>query len=88
MSCDVGCRRSLDLTLLWLWCKLVAAALIRPLAWESPCAVGGALENGKKKNHESVYIAHLDMSLSKQSQKPGAMLELVPFGRISINIDL
>ena len=66
----------------------MAAALIRPLAWESPCAMGGALEKGKKKNHESVYIAHLDIALSKQRQQPGALLELVPFGRISINIDL
>ena len=32
----VGCRCSLDLVLLWLWCKVAAAALIRPLAWESP----------------------------------------------------
>ena len=33
-------RRSLDLALLWLWCRPAAAALIQPLAWELPYAVG------------------------------------------------
>ena len=27
-SCGVGCRHGLDLALLWLWCSLVATALI------------------------------------------------------------
>ena len=27
-----------DPALLWLWCRLVAAAPIRPLAWEPPYA--------------------------------------------------
>ena len=48
MSCDVGCRRSLDLALLWLWRRPVATAPIRPLAWEPPCAVGADLVRGKK----------------------------------------
>ena len=26
----------LDLALLWLWCRPATAALIQPLAWESP----------------------------------------------------
>ena len=34
---------------LWLWCRLAAVALIRPLAWEPPYAVGAALEREKKK---------------------------------------
>ena len=29
--------------MLWLWRRLVATALIRPLAWEPPYAVGAAL---------------------------------------------
>ena len=33
VSCGVGCRRGSDPELLWLWCRPVAAALIRPLAW-------------------------------------------------------
>ena len=38
MSCGVVHRRSSDLTLLWLWCRPAAAALIQPLAWEPPYA--------------------------------------------------
>ena len=34
---------------LWLWYRLVATALIGPLAWELPHAVGVALERQKKK---------------------------------------
>ena len=34
VGCGVGCRHSSDLVLLWLWCRLAATALIRPLAWE------------------------------------------------------
>ena len=49
MSCDVGHRHVLDLRLLWLWCGLMAAALIWPLAWESPYATGVALKRQKKK---------------------------------------
>ena len=41
MSSGVGHRLSLDLTLLWLWCRLAATALIQPLAWEPPCREGG-----------------------------------------------
>ena len=33
--------------LLWLWCRPVAAALIRPLAWEFPSAIGVALKRQK-----------------------------------------
>ena len=32
VSCGVGHRRGSDPVLLWLWHRLVAAALIRPLA--------------------------------------------------------
>ena len=35
--------------LLLLWCRLIATALIRPLAWELPYAVGVALKRKKKK---------------------------------------
>ena len=53
MSCGVGCRCSSDLALLWLWCRLVATALIQPLAQELPYAVGAALKK-KKKNGEAM----------------------------------
>ena len=37
-----------DLVLLVLRCRLVAAALILPLAWELPCATGVALKTNKR----------------------------------------
>ena len=39
-----------DPTLLWLWCRLAAPALIRPLAWEPPYAAGAAQEMAKRQN--------------------------------------
>ena len=44
VSCGVGCRRSLDPVLLWLWHRPAATALIGPLAWEPPYAAGAAQE--------------------------------------------
>ena len=44
VSRGVGCRRGSDRTLLWLWCRPVATALIGPLAWEPLYAVGQALK--------------------------------------------
>ena len=34
-----------DLALLWLWCRLAAAALIQTLAWELLCAAGATLKS-------------------------------------------
>ena len=41
MSRDVGRRHSLDLALLWLWCRPAAITPITLLAWEPPDAMGG-----------------------------------------------
>ena len=75
MSCGVGHRCSSDLALLWLWCRLAATALIRPLAWESPYAMGMALKRrgrkgGRKEGEEErkerkeMLILFLDSQLS------------------------
>ena len=48
-SCSVGHRCVSDLAWLWLWRRLVAAALIQPLDWELPCASGVA---GKRQTEE------------------------------------
>ena len=40
---------SSDPTLLWLWCRLVAIALIRPLPWDPPCASGAAQKDERQK---------------------------------------
>ena len=36
VSCGVGHRCGSDPMWLWLWCRLAAAAPIRPLAWDPP----------------------------------------------------
>jgi len=58
MSCSVGCPRCcLELALLWLWCRLAAAALIRPLAWELPYALGAILKTwGNLKDEEVGWL--------------------------------
>ena len=49
VSCGVDRRCSWNLALLWLWFRLAAVALIGPLAWELPYAVGVAQKSIKKK---------------------------------------
>ena len=39
---------------LWLWCRPAAAAPIRPLSWELPCAASAALKSKKKKEKKSL----------------------------------
>ena len=58
MSCGVGHRCGLDLALLWLWCRLAATALIRPLAWEPPHAAGADLEKDKKTKKKKIGSSH------------------------------
>ena len=48
MSCGLGHRRGSDPALLWLWCRLAAAAMIGPLAWEPPYAESVALKKKAK----------------------------------------
>ena len=58
MTCGVGCKYGSDLTLLWLWCRPAATALIQPLAWEPPYAVGAALKETKTKTppHSRLFL--------------------------------
>ena len=49
MSCGVGYRPGLDPTLLCLWHRPAAVALIQPLAWEFPYVSGVALKKAKNK---------------------------------------
>ena len=49
MSCGVARRGGSDLAWLWLWQRLVAIALIQPLAWEPPYAVSAALKKDEKR---------------------------------------
>ena len=54
VSCGVGCRRGSDPALPWLWRRLVATALIQPLAWEPPYAAGAALEKAERQNKTKI----------------------------------
>ena len=53
MSCGVGRRCGSDLELLWLWRRLAAASLTRPLAWELSYVSGAALKRKKEKKKKS-----------------------------------
>ena len=43
----IGHRCGSDMVLLWLWYRPAAIALIQPLAWELPCALGVAPQRQK-----------------------------------------
>ena len=58
MSSGVGCRGGLDPMLLWLWCRLAAAVLIKALAWEPPYAVGTALKLKKTEKKKKIGMLH------------------------------
>ena len=49
MTCGMGRRGGSDLALLWLWHRPVATAPIRPIARETPHAVGAVLKRQKTK---------------------------------------
>ena len=49
ISWGAGRRCGSDLALLWPWCRPAPAALIQPLAWEPPHALGAALKGLTKK---------------------------------------
>ena len=80
----MGRRRGSDLALLWLWCRLAAAALIGPLAWEPPYAAGVALKSPppKKKNvfahHTPSLRCHVARTLESD---PRNLIWLVPQNR-------
>ena len=50
VNCGVGHRYGSDSALLWPWHRPVAAAPVKPLAWELPCAAGAALKKKIQKN--------------------------------------
>ena len=59
VNCSVGCRQGSDLALLWLGCRLVATALIWPLAWEVPCATGVALKRSINQSINQTILAQI-----------------------------
>ena len=62
--------------LLRLWCRLAAAAPIRPLAWDLPYAIGAALKRRKNKNKKdareytfSITLTHLCQGNIKSARR-------------------
>ena len=49
----IACILYLDPTFLWLLCRSAAAALILPLAWELPYAMGVALKRGNNNDNKT-----------------------------------
>ena len=80
MSCGVGHRHGLDLALLWLWCRPVAAAPIGPLDWEHPFAVGAALKRQKTKKKKKKKFAG-DYTKTKSLYIPKVNSNLGPLER-------
>ena len=60
----MGHRRGSDPTLPWLWCRLAATVLIRPLAWEPPYAAGAALGKAKRKKKKETKILTLGVLIA------------------------
>ena len=64
MSCDVSCRQGLDPVLLWLWYRVAAAALIQPLAWETPFATSVALKTKLNKTYGFIPLIQITVENS------------------------
>jgi len=70
MSYGVGCRRSSDPALLWLWHRLEATAPISPLAWETPYAAGAVQEMAKRQKkiiHTHTHTQVLNDTLDQKN---------------------
>ena len=79
MSYGVGRRRGSDPALLWLWCRLAAAAPIRPRAWEPPYATGAALEKGEKEKKKKEIKLSLSWQIPSEEQSVPGLLTRFPF---------
>ena len=58
VNCGVGSRHGLDPMLLWLWCRMAAAAPTGPLAWVPPYTAGVALEKAKRQKRQKKKKEH------------------------------
>ena len=67
MRMQVQSRASLSGLRIWrgreLWCRLAAAALIGPLAWELPYAAGAALKGQKKREKCLCIYSHIYVNM-------------------------
>ena len=79
MRCGVGCRHGSDLALLWLWRRLAATVLIRPLTWETPYAISVALKIQKKEFILWFSDFHVDQKIESEKDSQATTLIGVEF---------
>ena len=84
VSCGVGCRRSSDPVLLWLWLRPVATALIRPPAWEPPFPMGAAQEMAKRQKKKKKRDGHV-LLLSASNPTSNSVLGMGRAPRSTVN---
>ena len=88
----IGCcvAHTTGSSLLWLWCRPVATALIRRLAWDSPYAASAALEKKDKKPKRiaQCLAIHMDSSTlrNSDSEDPGLLVIVMPIKTVEILI--
>ena len=58
----------------WQWCRLAAATLITPLAWELPYAAGTALKSRKEKKGSKSFEKTLSLLVAQQVKDPALSL--------------
>ena len=63
--------------LLWLWCRLAAAAPMRPLAWDLPYATGRGTKKQKIKPNQTKEANELQQ-IPQQGGCVGIRVELWP----------
>ena len=63
-GCSIGRRSGSDLVLLWLWRRLAAVTLIKPLAGKLQYASGAAVKTNKKKKQKHLVKLYTFFFLS------------------------
>ena len=73
--------------MLWLWCRLTATALIRPLAWEPPYAARAAQEIAKRQKNKNKQTNKQKTTTNKQTKKKKLKLPVGLEGYIGEGIE-
>ena len=67
-----------DPALLWLWCRPVVTAPIRPLAWAPPYASDAALEKTKGPKKKKIKAWYGEFLKQKQTKKQNYHVTAIP----------
>ena len=62
-GCGSWTRLGSGVAVAWIWCRPAAVALIGPLAWEPPCAVGAALKRRKTKDKKKKKVRKKEIKI-------------------------